>query len=40
MNPKAAGSVAVPTPKSSVPVDGSLLYALRQLEQMPKPVSK
>lgn len=34
MNPKAAGSKAVPTPKSSVPIDGSLLYALRQLDTM------
>ena len=40
MNPKAAGSKAVHTPKNSVHIDGSLLYALRQLEQVPKPVSK
>lgn len=40
MNPKAAGSKAVPTPKSGVPVDGSLLYTLKQLENTPKPVSK
>ena len=33
MNPKAAGSKAIPTPKSGVPVDGSLLYTLRQLEK-------
>lgn len=32
MNPKAAGSKAVPTPKSGVPIDGSLLYTLRQLD--------
>jgi len=40
MNPKAAGSKAVPTPQSGVPVDGSLLYTLRQLENAHKPVSK
>lgn len=33
MKPTAAGSKAVPTPKSSVPIDGSLLLALLSLNK-------